>query len=75
MPLSPQRRRPIIPAVNHALANADQNLTELDTRLTRVDKGCRKLTPSTAAPTPTPSKTQQNHSHATIPTPQRQPSL
>ena len=65
MPLSPQRRRrrrPLYAAAgNHALANADQNLTGVDTRLTKVDKGCQKLTPSTPAPTPNPSKTQQNH--------------
>ena len=35
------------------LANADQNLT-------KVDKGCQNLTPSTPASTPNPSKTQRN---------------
>ncbi len=41
MPLSPQHRRPSlhVDAVNPNLANADQNLTEVDTRLTKVDKG------------------------------------
>ena len=65
MPLSPPHRRyaPHATASNHALANADQNLTALDARLTKVDKGCQKLTPSTSAPTPNPSKTQQNRSH------------
>ena len=39
MPLSPQHRRrgPHATAVNHALANADQNLTKVDTRLTKID--------------------------------------
>ena len=67
MPLSPQQHRR--PALNPSLANADQNLTEVDTRLTGVDKGCQKLTPSTPAPTPNPSKTQQNRNHPTISTP------
>ena len=49
---------------NPSLANADQNLTEVDARLTKVDKGCQKLTPSTPAPTPNPSKTQQNRNRA-----------
>ncbi len=44
MPLSPQRRRPApLPSFLRRqepnLANADQNLTALDTRLTKVDKG------------------------------------
>ncbi len=41
MPLSPPRRhrQPALTPVNHALANADQNLTALDARLTKVDKG------------------------------------
>ena len=44
MPLTPQhRRRAPHAAGNHARANADQTLTEVDTRLTRVDKGCQKL--------------------------------
>ena len=64
MPLSPHLRRPALTPVNHALANADQNLTEVDTRLTKVDKGCQKLTPSTPAPTPNPSKTQHNRNRA-----------
>ena len=67
MPLSPQRRRPTIPAVNHAPANADQKLTEVDARLTKVDKGCQKLTPSTPAPTPNPSKTRTIATAPTIP--------
>ena len=51
MPLSPQHRRRVLPtAGNHALANADQNLTEVDTRLTKVD---------TVNPRPHP-KPQQN---------------
>ena len=65
MPLSPPRRhRPAHTPVNHALANADQNLTEVDTRWTKVDKGCQKLTPTTPATTPNPSKTQQNRNRA-----------
>ncbi len=61
MPLSPPRRHALhIDAVNPNLANADQTLTEVDARWTKVDKGCQKLTPSTPAPTPNPSKTQQN---------------
>ena len=76
MPLSPPRhRRPSLPAGNHALANGDQNLTEVDTRLTKVDKGCQKLTAPTPAPTPNPSKTRQNHNRLAIPSTQRQPSL
>ena len=63
MPLSPQQRRrhtPHATAGNHALANADQNLTEVDTRLTRVDRGCQNLTPSTPAPfRRTPNKPEQ----------------
>ena len=51
MPLSPQHRRARIPG-NHSRANADQNVTEVDTRLTKVDKGCQKLTPSTPAVNP-----------------------
>ncbi len=50
--------------VNPNLANGCQNLTEVDTRLTKVDKGCQKLTPSTPAPTPNPSKTQQSRNRA-----------
>ncbi len=53
MPLSPQQRRrrtPHATAGNHALANDDQTLTEVDTRLTKVDRGCQKLTASTPAP-------------------------
>ena len=38
------------------LPTADQNLTALDARLTKVDKGCQNLTPLTPAPTPNPSK-------------------
>ena len=68
MPLPPQHRR-TLSAVNHALANADQNVTEVDARLTKVDKSCQKLTPSTPAPTTNPSKTQQNRNHPTISTP------
>ena len=64
MPLSPQQRRPALHAGNLSFANARQNLTELDTRLTKVDKGCQNLTPSTPAPTSNPSKTQQNHNRA-----------
>ena len=65
MPLSPPHRRRALPtAVNHALANADQNLTEVDARLTGVDKGCQKLTASTPAPTPASSKTQRNRNRA-----------
>ena len=69
MPLSPQHRRhaPHAAAGNHALANADQNLTKVDARLTKVDKGCQNLTPSTPAPTPNPSKTQQNRNRAHYP--------
>ena len=44
MPLTPQhRRRAPHAAGNHARANADQTLTEVDTRLTKVDKSCQKL--------------------------------
>ncbi len=44
MPLTPQhRRRAPHAAGNHARANADQTSTEVDTRLTKVDKGCQKL--------------------------------
>ena len=69
MPLSPQRRRPAlhVDAGNPNLANAHQNLTEVDTRLTKVDKGCQNLTPSTPAPTPNLSKTQQNRNRARHP--------
>ena len=63
MPLSPQprrRRTPHATAGNHALANADQNLTEVDTRLTKVDRGCQNLTASTPAPfRRTPNKPEQ----------------
>ena len=54
MPLPPQQRRhPLhINASNPSLANADQNLTALDARLTKVDKGCQNLTPSTPPRTP-----------------------
>ena len=64
MPLSPQRRRPALTPVNLNLAIAHQNLTEVDTRLTKVDKGCQNLTPSTPAPTQNPSKTRQNRNRA-----------
>ena len=39
MPLSPQHRSraPHAAAGNHALANADQNVTEVDARLTKLD--------------------------------------
>ena len=68
MPLSPRRRRPApLPSLLRRqepnLANADQTLTEVDTRLTKLDKGCQNLTPSTPAPTSNPSKTRQNRSH------------
>ena len=56
MPLSPHHRRTLTPGTL-SLANADQTLTEVDTRLTKVDKGCQNLTPSTPTPTPDPSKT------------------
>ena len=42
MPLSPQQRRPALTAGNLYLANADQNLTEVDARLTGVDKTCHR---------------------------------
>ena len=68
MPPSPQHRRPAPhPSFlrrQEPNANADQNLTEVDARLTKVDKGCQKLTPSTPTPTPNPSKTQQNRNRA-----------
>ena len=64
---SPPQRRRTLSAVNHALANADQNVTEVDTRLTGVDKSCQKLTPSTPTPTPDPSKTQQSRNRAHYP--------
>jgi len=51
-----------------ALPTLTKNLTEVDTRLTKVDKGCQKLTPSTPAPTPNPSKTATG-------SPSRQPSV
>ena len=69
MPLSPHHRRPSRPDANLNLANADQNLTEVDARLPKVDKGCQKLTPSTPAPTPSPSKTQRNRNWLAAPTP------
>ena len=63
MPLSPQQRRrrtPHVTAGNHALANGDQTLTEVDTRLTKVDRGCQNLTASTPAPfRRTPNKPEQ----------------
>ena len=40
MPLSPQQRRPALALANHAPANGCQNLTEVDARLTKVDKTC-----------------------------------
>ena len=45
MPLSPQRHRRVLPATagNHALANADQTLTEVDTRLTALDARLTKV--------------------------------
>ncbi len=68
MPLSPQqRRRALLPSFLRRqepnLANSDQNLTALDARLTKVDKGCQNLTPLTPAPTPNPSKTWRNRNH------------
>ena len=70
MPLPPQQhRRPARPDANPNLANGCQNLTEVDTRLTKVDKSCQNLTPSAPAPTPTSSKTQQNRNPPTISTP------
>ena len=39
MPLSPQHPRRALTPVNPNLGNADQNLTEVDARLTKVDKG------------------------------------
>ena len=52
MPLSPPRRRRALHAGNHALANADQNLTEVDTRLTGL-QGLTKV--DTVNPRPNPS--------------------
>ena len=43
MSLSPQRRHP---AGNHALTNADQTVTKVDTRLTKVDKTDHSQPPS-----------------------------
>ena len=66
MPLSPQRRRAPLPSFlrrqEPSLANACQNLTEVDTRLTGVDKGCQKLAtvnPS-AIPAPHPNTPRTN---------------
>ena len=55
-----RHRAPHATPGNRALANADQSLT-------KVDKGCQKLTPSTPAPTPNPSKTRQSRSHTRHP--------
>ena len=60
MPLSPPRRRPALTVVNLSLANADQNLTEVGTRLTKVDT----VNPR---PNPKPSKTRQNRNRARHP--------
>ena len=78
MPLSPQHRRrePHAAAVNHALANADQTWTEVDTRLTkvharltRVDKTCHRqpplLTPPAAPNKPEQIRTNLNKSEQT----------
>ncbi len=49
MSLSPQQRRrrtPHATAGNHALANADQTLTEVDTRLPKVDSVNPRLIPA-----------------------------
>ena len=52
MPLSPQHRRRALHAAadNHPLANADQNLTEVDARLTKVDKTCHRQPPLSTPP-------------------------
>ena len=66
MPLAPQQhRRPARPAGNHALANADQNLTQVDTRLTKVD---------TVNPHPNPKPQQNTAKPQPRPLP-RQPSV
>ena len=69
MPLSPQRRRPaplpsFLRPLPSFLRRQEPNLANADQTVTKVDKGCQKLTPSTPAPTPNPSKTQQNRTRA-----------
>ncbi len=72
MPLSPQRHRRVLPAtaVNHALANADQTLTEVDARLTKVDKGCQKLAIVNPSDTPRTNlnKSEQTRTPPSAPT-------
>ena len=60
MPLTPQHRRRALHAAadNHPLANADQNLTALDARLTRVDKTCHRHPPLLTPPA-TPNNPEQ----------------
>ena len=64
MPLSPQRRRAPLPSFlrrqEPSLANADQTLTGVDTRLPKLDT----VNP---CPTPNPSKTPRNRSRARHP--------
>ena len=61
MPPSPQQRQQALPAGNLSLANGDQNLTKVDTRLTRVDKTChcQPLRHSRAPHQHTPNKPEQ----------------
>ena len=63
MPLSPQHRRPALHTVNPSLTNACQNLTEVDTRLTKL---------GTVNPRPNP-KPQQNTAKPQPRPPSRQP--
>ena len=62
MPLAPQPRRrvPHPTAGNHALASVDQNLTEVDARLTKVDSVSPRSNPK-------PQQTQQNRNRAHYP--------
>ena len=62
MPLSPQRRRPTLPAVNPTLTNTDQIVTKVDTRLTKVDKSDHRQPP------PQPQTPAKHSTIATAPT-------
>ena len=71
MPLPPQRRRPIIPAGNHTLANGDQNLTEVDARLPKVDTANPRANPKPQQNTAQDRK--PNHPDTSIVNPRCQP--